>query len=83
MRPDEWRQPDARCKDVCRCAKASARRDTPENASTGIGRGNSAGRTAARNIVADTADRLIAKVDLGIRSLSSPMYSVERPRVST
>jgi hypothetical protein len=23
MRPDEWRQLDARCEDVCRCAKAA------------------------------------------------------------
>src|ERR1700722_12875883 len=61
VRPDEWRQPDARCEDVCRCAKASAwreraqsRRDAPESASTAIGRGNSAGRTAAHNIVVNT-----------------------------
>ena len=42
----------------------------PESASTGIGCGNSAGRTAAHNIVVNTANRVLAKVDFGIgRSL--------------
>ena len=60
VRSDEWRQLDGRCEDACHCAKASAwreraqsRRDPPESAS--IGRGNSAGRTGAHNIVVNTA----------------------------